>query len=187
MKILFISDIHGLKTNLAKIKYKFDEYNCDKLVVLGDLYRISTINMNENDYDTKYVKNFLESFKDKIICIRGNCDSDNEIIDSKFKIIDEISMLHINDKKVYLTHGHIYNDTNWKENNSILIFGHYHIPFIKDVANTMYINPGSISNPRFGNPTYLIFDGNEFIIYDICDKIIDRRKITSKWMFCLQK
>ena len=38
MRLMFISDIHGISTNLKKIKMKFDEFNCDKLVVLGDLY-----------------------------------------------------------------------------------------------------------------------------------------------------
>ena len=40
MKILFISVIHGIKTNLPKIKERFEELKCDKLVVLGDLYYI---------------------------------------------------------------------------------------------------------------------------------------------------
>lgn len=38
MKLLFISDIHGIKTNLPKIKEIFIKENCDNLVVLGDLY-----------------------------------------------------------------------------------------------------------------------------------------------------
>ncbi len=29
MKIMFISDIHGIKTNLHFIKYKFEELKCD--------------------------------------------------------------------------------------------------------------------------------------------------------------
>ena len=48
MKILFISDIHGIKTNLPKIKERFIELNCDKLVVLGDLYYIGPRNTTMN-------------------------------------------------------------------------------------------------------------------------------------------
>ncbi|MBQ6324400.1 MAG: phosphodiesterase [Bacilli bacterium] len=177
MKLLFISDIHGLKSNLEKIKSKFIEFNCDKLIVLGDLYYLSPFARNDKDYDVQYIKDFLEAFKDKLICIRGNCDSDEDIITSNFKIIDEIYSLSLNNKELYLTHGHIYNETNWKKENSILIFGHYHVPFIKEEENTLYINPGSISRPRENNPTYLYFDGKSFIIYDIYDKIIDEKKI----------
>ena len=35
---MFISDIHGIKTNLKLIKKKYDKFECEKLVVLGDLY-----------------------------------------------------------------------------------------------------------------------------------------------------
>ena len=37
MRIMFISDIHGIKTNLELIKRRYEELNCTKLVVLGDL------------------------------------------------------------------------------------------------------------------------------------------------------
>ena len=33
MRVLFISDIHGIKTNLPKIKERFEKLNCDKLVI----------------------------------------------------------------------------------------------------------------------------------------------------------
>ena len=51
MKLMFISDIHGIKTNLAKIKERFEELNCDKLVVLGDLYYIGPRNKMIEGYD----------------------------------------------------------------------------------------------------------------------------------------
>lgn len=34
MKLMFISDIHGVKTNLPKIKERFQELQCNKLVYL---------------------------------------------------------------------------------------------------------------------------------------------------------
>ena len=38
MKILFISDIHGININLKKIEKVIEKEKIDKLVVLGDLY-----------------------------------------------------------------------------------------------------------------------------------------------------
>ena len=38
MKVLVISDIHGIKTNLPLIKDRFIELKCELLIVLGDLY-----------------------------------------------------------------------------------------------------------------------------------------------------
>lgn len=176
MKIMFISDIHGIKTNLEKIRQKFLEFNCNKLVVLGDLYYIGPRNKMKDGYDIQYVKEFLESFKDKLICIRGNCDSEVDIMVSDFPIINELSMISIDEYDIYLTHGHIYNENNWNIENSILIYGHFHIPFIKEKDNKLFINPGSISLPKDNNnPTYLIYDNNKFTIYDINDKIVAQK------------
>lgn len=177
MKLLFISDIHGLKTNLNIIKEKFNEFKCEKLIVLGDLYYIGPKGLVNEDYDISYVKNFLESFKDKIICIRGNCDSDVDIMISEFPIINELGMICTDKHDIYLTHGHIYNENNWEQKNSILVYGHYHTAFIKEKDNNLFINPGSISLPRQGNPSFMIYNDEEFIIYDIFDNIIDRKKI----------
>ena len=45
MRIMFISDIHGIKTNLDLIKRRYEELSCTKLVVLGDLYYICPRNI----------------------------------------------------------------------------------------------------------------------------------------------
>lgn len=178
MKVLFISDIHGVKTNLPKIKEKFEELKCDKLVVLGDLYYIGPRNTMIEGYDITYVKEFLESFQDKLICIKGNCDSEVDKMVSKFPIISELGLISTIKEDIYLTHGHIYNESNWDRENSILIYGHFHIPFIKEIETNTYINPGSISLPKGNNkPSYLYFDEETFTIFDIEDNIIAQKKL----------
>lgn len=178
MKLMFISDIHGIKTNLAKIKNRFTELECEKLIVLGDLYYIGPRNKMPEGYDIDYVREFLESFSDKLICIKGNCDSEIDIEVSNFPIINELGLITTLTEDIYLTHGHIYNESNWKKTSSILIYGHLHTPSIKQIETNIYINPGSISLPR-GNykPSYLYFNEEEFIIYDIDDNILARKNI----------
>ena len=84
---------------------------------------------------------------------------------------------HMNNE-IYLTHVNIYNENNWNKKHSILIYGHLHIPFIKEHNNNLFINPGSISLPKENNnPTYLIYDNNTFTIYDINDKKIVEKTI----------
>ena len=62
--------------------------------------------------------------------------------------------------------------------NSVLIYGHLHIPFIKKIETNLYINPGSISLPKEDNPpSYLFYDEEQFIIYDINDNIIVKKEI----------
>lgn len=173
MKLMFISDIHGIKTNLEKVKEKFKELNCDKLVVLGDLYYIGPRNKMIEGYDIKAVESFLESMKDKLICMRGNCDSEVDLMISNFPIMNDLSLIMTENHDLYITHGHIYNESNWMKENSILIYGHFHIPFIKKIGTNYYINPGSISLPKEGyKASYLIYDENKITIYDIDDNII---------------
>jgi len=173
MKLMFISDIHGIKTNLEKVKEKFKELNCDKLVALGDLYYIGPRNKMIEGYDIKAVESFLESMKDKLICMRGNCDSEVDLMISNFPIMNDLSLIMTENHDLYITHGHIYNESNWMKENSILIYGHFHIPFIKKIETNYYINPGSISLPKEGyKASYLIYDENKITIYDIDDNII---------------
>lgn len=171
MKALVISDIHGIKTNLEKIKNRYIELNCQKLIVLGDLY----FGNDYSNYDPKYVQNFLKSFSKDLICIKGNCDFKVNSKEEPFPI-EKDNIVNIAGN-IYITHGDIYNETNWLVKNSILIFGHYHIPFIKKIDNNIYINPGSISIPKSKNlPSYLFINDNEYIIYDVNDSTIAELK-----------
>ncbi len=105
--------------------------------------------------------------------MKGNCDSEIDLEICSFPIIHTLGYLSVDGLDIYVTHGHLYNETNWQEKNKILIFGHYHIPFIKKIGETIYMNPGSISLPKEGNhPTYLIYEKKRFTIYDFSDNIV---------------
>ena len=178
MKIMFISDIHGIKTNLEKVREEYQKHQCNKLVVLGDLYYMGPKQKVIDDYDSSYVNEFLESFQDNLICMRGNCDSDVDKKISNFPILEELSVISTGNLDIYLTHGNIYNEDNWKKNNSILVYGHYHIPFIKEKGNNLFINPGSISLPRGDyDPSYMILEDDVFTIYDISGKELFQKKV----------
>ena len=60
MKILFISDIHGIATNLNVIEKKIKNEKIDKLVCLGDLYYAGP------SYDNKYKIVIITKKKQKI-------------------------------------------------------------------------------------------------------------------------
>lgn len=178
MKVMFLSDIHGIKTNLEIVKEQFEKHNCDKLVVLGDLFYIGPRNEMKDDYDIKAVYEFLNSYKEKIICVRGNCDSVVDQYVCDFPLLSELGLLSIDGKELYITHGHIFNEDKWEFKNTILIYGHYHIPFIKEKDSNIFINPGSISLPKENNnPSYMIYENNTFTIYDIFGSIIAEKRI----------
>ena len=172
MKLMFISDIHGVSKNLEYIKNKFENLECDKLVVLGDLVSGP---INNEFYNTNYVINFLNSFRDNIICLKGNCDLVSDYKNYDFFVHDDLFKLEVDGLIFYLNHGNIYNYENPKEiKNGILIYGHEHIPYIRKKQNLLCINPGSISLPRgYFKESYLIYDNGKFMVYDIDDKLID--------------
>ena len=176
MKILFISDIHGIDNNLKRIEKIIEKEIIDKLVVLGDLYYAGPTYNQKYKVNSKSVKEILTKYRDKIICLKGNCDSLVDIKSSDFPICDNLALICVDGLDIYLTHGNEYNfDKNRKFNRKgILVYGHEHIPYIKKNNDMTYINVGSISLPRDGNkPTYMLYNNKKFTIYDIDGKVID--------------
>jgi len=176
MKILFISDIHGIDVNLKKIECVVKNKKIDKLVVLGDLYYAGPTYKQDYEVKSISVKGILTKYADKIICLKGNCDSDVDIKASDFPICNNLSLICVDGLDIYLTHGNEYNfEKNRKFNRKgVLVYGHEHIPYIKKNNDMVYINVGSISLPKNNyKPTYMIYENKKFIIYDIEENIVD--------------
>ncbi len=167
MKVLFISDIHGLDINLRKIEEVIIDKKIDKIICLGDVL---------NPYYSNKVIDFFNKYKDILICMRGNCDSDLD--EKEFNQISGLYKMNLDEMDVYLNHGHEYNIDKDNFNGEILIYGHRHIPYIRKIDNKVFICVGSISLPRDDNgSTYMIYDNKTFIIYDMNNNVIDGIKI----------
>ena len=181
MKILFLSDIHGICNNLEYIDNVIEKEKINKLVVLGDLYYCDQVYHNNDKYivNKKLVGEFLSKYRNILICMRGNCDSDLEVKISNFPICSSLGIIYVDNIPIYITHGNEYNKyNNTKITNSVLVYGHEHIPYIETNNNMLYINVGSISLPRNNNkPTYMIYQNKEFTIYDIDNNIVNKCKI----------
>lgn len=176
MRYLIVSDIHGIVENLPVIKEKAED--CDKLIVLGDIYYADYYHRLSPNYNPEYVEGFLKQEKNKIICVRGNCDSGEVVKNSTFPIHEELVQITNSPLEVFATHGHIYNEKNWDKENTILLFGHYHIPFIQKKNNCIFVNPGSISLPKGAEkPSYAILTDQDITIYDIDGMILNQIQI----------
>lgn len=176
MKILFISDIHGISKNLYKIKELEEQNDFDKIVCLGDLYYAGPSYNAEEIVDSKKVLEFLMNYNDKLICLKGNCDSDVDIKASDFPTCSNLALICVDGLDIYLTHGNEYNkEKNRKFNRKgILIYGHEHIPYIETIDDMVYVNVGSISLPRNNfNPTYAIYNNKKITILDLDDNVIN--------------
>ena len=160
MKILFISDIHGITDNLKIIEKKLKEEDIDKLVCLGDLYYTGPSYEGKSKINSKDVFEFLTKYSDILICMMGNCDSNVDIKASDFPISSGVSLINTDGLDIYITHGNEYR--------------HEHIPYIKKNENMIYVNVGSISLPKDNNnPTYAIYENKNITIYDIYENIVD--------------
>ena len=122
MKIIVISDIHGSLYYIRKIKDIIDRSNVDKIILLGDLYYHGPRNPLTEEYNPQEVANVLNNYKDKILCIRGNCDAQVDEMISDFRFSDNIR-LEINKKRFFFTHGHKYNENNLPENIDVIVYG----------------------------------------------------------------
>lgn len=175
MKILFISDIHGITHNLKYIEEKIQKLKIDKLVCLGDLYYAGPTYDNKYPVNSKAVHEFLTKYTDILICMRGNCDSPVDIKASDFPINEGVSLINVDNIDIYITHGNEYNyEKNRKFNRKgVLVYGHEHIPYIKENDDMVYINVGSISLPKNDIASYAIYEKKKFTIYDIKNNEID--------------
>ncbi len=176
MKIIVISDIHGSLFYMNKIKEIIDKSNVDKIVLLGDLYYHGPRNPLTQEYNPQQVANILNSYKDKILCVRGNCDAQVDEMISEFKFNDNVK-LDINGKRFFFTHGHKYNIDNLPDNIDVIVYGHFHTGFIKQKDNVICVNSGSISLPKDNTKnSYLIIDDNNIKLMDLDGNVIDRIK-----------
>ena len=175
MKLLFISDIHGslYYTKLALDVFKKE--NADYIVILGDELYHGARNPLPREYNTKEVAQLLNQYKDKIIAVRGNCDSEVDELVIDYPIMSTYSIVLYNGRKLFLTHGHIYNEDNLPNlsDGDVLFYGHTHVPVAKKLDNIYVINPGSITLPKENNPnSYGILYNDEFKIMDFEGNIL---------------
>ena len=175
MKYLVFSDIHGSLYYANKIKSILQEAGKCKVILLGDLYYHGPRNNFPQEYNPKEVCNILNSFKDKILCCKGNCDAEVDEMISSFKFKKHIK-LKISNKKFMFTHGHIYNKDNIPKNIDVLVYGHFHTGFIEKVGQTLCVNSGSVSLPKNNTEnSYLIIDHNTILLKEISNnREIDR-------------
>lgn len=154
MKLFFISDIHGSVFYLDKAMKRYQAENADYIVILGDILYHGARNPLPKDYNPKSVIEILNNYSDRIIAVRGNCDSEVDQMTLNFPIMAEHSSILYNDRRLFLTHGHIYNENKMVKlkEGSAFIYGHTHILRAEKKDGLYFINPGSITFPKENNP-----------------------------------
>lgn len=174
MKYLIASDIHGSSYYLEKIIALFNKEKCDKLFLLGDVYYHGPRNPLPKGYNPMAVADMLNQFNDSsLTVIKGNCDAEVDQMISKFNFCENYSFNHQN-KIIRLTHGHKENiDELPNAQYDILIYGHFHIGFIKKIDDKIYANAGSISLPKNNSANSCLLVNEQLTLVDLEGNEID--------------
>ncbi len=164
MKLFFISDIHGSALDLEQALAIFEVEQADYLVILGDVLYHGPRNPIVTGYSGATCSEMLNQYKDKIIAVRGNCDSEVDQMLLEFPITATLNNILTDDRRFFLSHGHIYNPCSLPEmsKNDVFCFGHVHLPIAEKQGDVYIFNPGSISLPKQNNPkSYGLFSENK--------------------------
>ena len=94
MKIMIASDIHGSAYYLEQLLNRYDEENPDKLLLLGDILYHGPRNDLPKGYAPKDVILLLNTHKEEILCVRGNCDTEVDQMVLDFPILADYCILY---------------------------------------------------------------------------------------------
>ena len=177
MKLLIASDIHGDIESAKVITDTFEKENCDKILLLGDILYHGPRNDLPGRYAPKEVISLLNEYKDRILAVRGNCDTEVDQMVLEFPILADYAILSLDGLTVYATHGHNFNTKTPPPlaTGDILLHGHTHVIRKEKFGdNNTYINPGSITIPKESCPrSYVIYEDRKFSFKSISGETID--------------
>ena len=166
MKYLFASDLHGSRAAAEGVLARMAAEKADRLILLGDILYHGPRNDLPDEYAPKQVLAMLNERRDKIFCVRGNCDTEVDQMVLKFPMLADYAVLFLGGQTVYLTHGHVVNTQNPLafRRGDILLHGHTHVPVCEDCGTYRYLNPGSVSIPKNDTPhSYMTWEDGTFL------------------------
>lgn len=157
MRFMIASDIHGSAFWCEKLLKAFDESGAERLILLGDLLYHGPRNALPEGYDPKAVAQMLNARSGRLICVRGNCDSEVDQMMLDFPILSDSAVICAFGQTAFATHGHKFSPETLPPlcAGDIMLYGHTHIPNDETVAcgekKIRCINPGSVSIPKNGS------------------------------------
>ncbi len=169
MRYMIASDLHGSAYWTEKLCGRFEESGADRLILLGDLLYHGPRNDLPDDYAPKKVIPMLNALADRIIAVRGNCDTEVDQMVLDFPLLSDSAYICDFGQRVFATHGHVWHPDRLPplRDGDIMLFGHTHIPadeIRKGKGGAVRcINPGSVSIPKNGSAhRCLLWEDGEF-------------------------
>lgn len=167
MKALVFSDIHGSLPVAEHMMHIVSTIQPELVILLGDILYHGPRNLIPKGYDPMGVAKALEPIASQIIAIKGNCDSEVDEAVLSFPLVHGFTWLFFDGLRIYATHGHQFTTDNIPKlpDESILLYGHTHVPMVKNFKNITLCNPGSLTLPKENHPAcYGLFDHGSFSV-----------------------
>lgn len=148
-KLIVVSDSHGNRDGLRAVLNAHRD--ADALIFLGDGLNDLTAVRRSGPCPLVYE-------------VRGNCDYDRTVPSER--------LVSLGGLLIFMTHGNGYEvkvtttplrKAAARRGADVVLFGHTHSPYYAYIDGVNLFNPGSISVPRVGRPTYglLLIENSE--------------------------
>lgn len=179
MKYLIASDIHGCISALDAILDHYDRGGFDQLILLGDILNYGPRNSIPTDIDAPAIVERLNARADQIACVRGNCDSEVDQMLLHFDLLGTYAILVDGGRRYFLTHGHVYNTDNLPAGRYDAIFyGHTHRQGFAERDGQLFVNSGSPTFPKGGNPpTFVTLSDGVVRIHNLDGSVLQEKHI----------
>jgi putative phosphoesterase len=169
MKLLIASDIHGDAVCCQAMLDAFAREQAEKLLILGDILYHGPRNDLPEGYAPKKVIDLLNAVADKLLCVRGNCDTEVDQMVLSFPVLSDTAFVHDGEVglTLFMSHGHKYSPDNMPplSGKTVFLYGHTHLLGKAERNGIPCINPGSVSLPKGGNPkTYAIYEDGSITV-----------------------
>lgn len=150
MRAIVLSDSHGDTASLERAIASVGEKNIDMIIHLGDIAR-----------DTDYLE--MLYYPIKVVSVLGN----NDFLHSG----DYERVIEFDSHKILICHGHTLGVSYGTERLETLarqkdcevaLFGHTHHATLKKCDDGLIVlNPGSVSRPRGGRPSFAVLESED--------------------------
>ena len=181
MKLVIVSDIHGSVLAAMRAVKEMEREGADYLISLGDVMYHGPRNPLPEDYNPAEVARVLNSVADRVIAVRGNCDSEVDQMLLDFPMMADYQVLPFDGFKFFMTHGHLFAPDSLPAglaSGDIFAFGHVHIPMFEENNGILIFNPGSAALSKDGHPeTYAVMDEKKIQIKTFDGDVYMERKI----------
>ena len=170
MKIMIASDIHGSAKWCERMLKAYRDEGADRLLLLGDLLYHGPRNDLPEEYAPKRVIEMLNSARDELFCVRGNCEAEVDQMVLNFPVMASYGLLPYGKRLICFTHGHTFGEMTPPPlaDGDYLLCGHTHIPAFNRHEHFTYVNPGSVSIPKMGSAhSYMTLCDDTFIWKDL--------------------